>query len=355
MNDRVMQFRVGVVVLATAIITGILIVLFGDLPSLVQATYPLKVSFSDARGVADGTPVRKNGILVGRVASVQLDERGGVTVVADIDSYVPIYKDEQPRIATTLLGDAEIQLVPGAIKPPRQRVGKDEMLVGAVSRDPFEVFATLEPKLGGALESLAEASESVKKLSTNLDRLLLGQDDRFEKMVRKTDAALDAFNLAMSNINDVMGDPQARANLKQTVNSLPDVIADLRNTVKGIGETVDTADRNLRNLEGLTRPLGERGEGMVAQINQTIGRLDETLQQASMFTRALNESQGTLGKLVRDPQVYNDLAQAAANVNRMTRELRPIVDDVRVFTDKIARHPEQLGVKGALDRRPGLK
>ena len=315
----------------------------------------LKMSFSDARGVAEGTPVRKNGILVGRVASVQLDERGGVSVVADVDSYVPIYKDEQPRIASTLLGDAEIQLVPGTIKPPRQRVGKDEVLPGAVTRDPFEMFATLEPKLGGALESLAEASESVKKLSDNLDRLLLGDDDTFSKMVRKTEAALDAFSLAMANINDVMGDPQARANLKQTLNSLPDVITDLRTTVQGIGETVDTADRNLRNLEGLTKPLGERGEGMVAQINQTIGRLDETLQQAAMFTKALNESQGTLGKLVRDPQVYNDLAQAAGNVNRLTKELRPIVDDVRVFTDKIARHPEQLGVRGALDRRPGLK
>ncbi len=355
MNDRVMQFRVGVVVLATAIITGILIVLFGDLPSLVQATYPLKMSFTDARGVADGTPVRKNGILVGRVSDVQLDERGGVSVLAKIDSYVPIYRDEQPRIASTLLGDAEIQLVPGTIRPPRQRVGKDEVLVGAVSRDPFEVFATLEPKLGGAMQSLAEASESVKKLTDNLDRLLLGEDDKFSSMVQKTDAALDAFNLAMANINDVMGDPQARANLKQTLNSLPDVINDLRTTVQGIGETVDTADRNLRNLEGLTKPLGERGEGMVAQINVTIGRLDETLQQASMFTKALNESQGTLGKLVRDPQVYNDLAQAAGNVNRLTRELRPIVDDVRVFTDKIARHPEQLGVKGALDRRAGLK
>jgi ABC-type transporter Mla subunit MlaD len=147
------------VVLATAIITGILIVLFGDLPSLVQATYPLKMSFADARGVADGTPVRKNGILVGRVTRVELDEKGGVSVVASIDSYVPIYKDEQPRIASTLLGDAEIQLVPGTIKPPRQRVGKDEVLVGAVSRDPFEVFATLEPKLGGAMQSLAEASD----------------------------------------------------------------------------------------------------------------------------------------------------------------------------------------------------
>jgi phospholipid/cholesterol/gamma-HCH transport system substrate-binding protein len=355
MNDRMMQFRVGVVVLATAIIAGILIVLFGDLPSLVQATYPLKMSFADARGVSNGTPVRKNGILVGRVADVELDEKGGVSVVADIDSYVPIYKDEQPRIATTLLGDAEIQLVPGRIVPPRQRIAPNEALQGAVSRDPFEAFATLEPKLGTALESLTEASESVAKLSANLDRLLLGEDDTFSKMVQKTEKALDAFSLAMDNINDVMGDANARANLKQTLNGLPEVMNDLRTTVQGIGTTVDTADRNLRNLEGLTRPLGERGEGMVAQVDKTIGRLDETLQQAVLFTRALNESEGTLGKLVRDPKVYDDLAQAAANVNNLTKELRPIVDDVRVFTDKIARHPEQLGVRGALDRRPGLK
>ena len=93
MNERVMQFRVGVVVLATAIIAGILIVLFGYLPSLVQATYPLKMSFSDARGVAYGTPVRKNGILVCRVSRVTLDERGGVNVVAQIDAYIPVYKD----------------------------------------------------------------------------------------------------------------------------------------------------------------------------------------------------------------------------------------------------------------------
>ncbi|MFM7033662.1 MAG: MlaD family protein [Planctomycetia bacterium] len=355
MNDRVMQFRVGVMVLATAIIAGILIVLFGDLPSLVQATYPLKMGFSDARGVSDGTPVRKNGILVGRVSRVQLDERGGVSVVADIDSYVPIYRDEQPRIATTLLGDAEIQLVAGRIVSPRQRVGADEVLEGLVARDPFEVFATLEPKFSSTLDSLADASQSVSKLSTNLDRLFLGKDDTFERMVQKTEAALDSFSLAMNNINDVMGDPNSREKLKSAINELPAALADLRSTVQGMGTTLDSADRNLRNLEGLTRPLGERGEAMVGQIDRTIGRLDEVLQQAVTFTRALNESEGTLGRLVRDPTVYDELAQAATNVNRLTKELRPIVDDVRVFTDKIARHPEQLGVRGALDRRPGLK
>jgi phospholipid/cholesterol/gamma-HCH transport system substrate-binding protein len=209
--------------------------------------------------------------------------------------------------------------------------------------------------MGRALDSLTDASAAVTKLSANVDKMLLGDDDRFEKLVRKTEAALDAFSVAMANINDVMGDPQARAKIKQTLDGLPDVIADLRTTVQGMGTTIDSADRNLRNLEGLTRPLGERGEGMVASIDKTIGRLDEVISQAVGFTRALNESQGTLGKLVRDPQVYDDLAQAADNVNRLTRELRPIVNDVRVFTDKIARHPEQLGVKGALDRRPGLK
>ena len=301
MNDRVMQFRVGVMVLATAIIAGILVVLFGDLPSLVQATYPLKMDFTDARGVSQGTPVRKNGILVGRVATVTLNERGGVTVVADIDSYVPIYKDEQPRIAGTLLGDAEISLVPGRIVPPRQRLAREEVLSGAVSRDPFEVFATLEPKFGATLDSLAQASESVTKLSTNLDRMFLGEDDKFEKMVRKTEAALDNFSIAMNNINDVMGDPKSREKMKAAIDALPQVLADLRTTVRGIGTTVDTADRNLRNLEGLTKPLGDRGEQMVAQVDRTIARLDETLQQAALFTKALNESQGTLGKLVRDP------------------------------------------------------
>jgi phospholipid/cholesterol/gamma-HCH transport system substrate-binding protein len=245
--------------------------------------------------------------------------------------------------------------VPGTIRPPRQRLGADEVLTGAVSKDPFEVFATLEPKLGSTLSSLELASDAVSKLAANVDRILLGEDDSFERMVRKTDAALESFSLAMTNINDVLGDPQARARLKETLTALPEVLTDLRTTVKGMGATVETADRNLRNLEGLTKPLGERGAGMVAQVDRTIGRLDETLGQAAQFTRALNESQGTLGKLVRDPKVYDDLSQAAANVNRLTRELRPIVDDVRVFTDKIARHPEQLGVRGALDRRAGLK
>ena len=355
MSERVIQFRVGVMVLATAIIAGILIVLFGDLPSLVQSTYPLRMNFSEARGVSSGTPVRKNGILVGRVNSVMLDELGGVSVIAQIDSYVPVYRDETPRVASTILGDAEIELVAGRISPPRQRITTDEVLPGAVSKDPLELFSTLEPKVTASLESLTRAGDAVAILSENIERIFVKEDIQIDQTVKKLDVALDTSTTAMNNVNEIVGDAEAREKLKDSIYTLPDVLVDLRKSVGGISATIDTADRNLRNLEGLSRPLGERGASMVQGIDRAINRLDTVLVQAATFTQALNESQGTLGKLVRDPGVYNDLAQAANNVNRLTQDLRPIIDDVRVFTDKIARHPEQLGVRGALDRKTGLK
>jgi phospholipid/cholesterol/gamma-HCH transport system substrate-binding protein len=44
-----------------------------------------------------------------------------------------------------------------------------------------------------------------------------------------------------------------------------------------------------------------------------------------------------------------------ANVNELTRRLEPILNDARVFSDKIARHPEVLGVRGAIAPQSGAK
>ena len=43
------------------------------------------------------------------------------------------------------------------------------------------------------------------------------------------------------------------------------------------------------------------------------------------------------------------------NVQELSTQLRPILNDTRVFTDKIARHPETLGIRGAIQRSPGIK
>jgi phospholipid/cholesterol/gamma-HCH transport system substrate-binding protein len=73
------------------------------------------------------------------------------------------------------------------------------------------------------------------------------------------------------------------------------------------------------------------------------------------FTRALTNSQGTLSRLVKDPQLYDDVAETIANMKELTRRLKPIIDDVRVVTDKAARHPEQFGVRGLIQQNSGIK
>ncbi len=67
MDERVMQFRVGVMFLATLIIAAILLVMFGKLPSLTGRHYTIQIRFRYAPGVTSDTPVRKSGVLIGRV------------------------------------------------------------------------------------------------------------------------------------------------------------------------------------------------------------------------------------------------------------------------------------------------
>ena len=132
-------------------------------------------------------------------------------------------------------------------------------------------------------------------------------------------------------------------------------MAQTRQAMGGLEEAVGLVNTNLRNLEGFTRPLGDRGEGLVAKVDESVGRLDELLQQFVNFSRALNESEGTLGQLVNNPELYQRLNAAACNIENLTRELRPIVRDARVFSDKIARDPSVLGVRGALKERAPIK
>ena len=73
------------------------------------------------------------------------------------------------------------------------------------------------------------------------------------------------------------------------------------------------------------------------------------------FSQQLNDPQGSLGALLHDKELYQHVNHMVKNVDELTRDLKPILNDARVFTDKIARHPELLGVRGAIKKDAGLK
>ena len=116
-----------------------------------------------------------------------------------------------------------------------------------------------------------------------------------------------------------------------------------------------SANENMKNLEGLTGPLKERGPVIVANVDDSIANLNEMMRQLANFTNSLNSSEGAVGQFVHNPELYQRLDRAAANIERLTQEMRPVMHDVRVFTDKIANDPGVLGVRGAIRRNPGGK
>jgi phospholipid/cholesterol/gamma-HCH transport system substrate-binding protein len=391
-------------VLATLFIAGILVLLFGDARSLMRGGYIVHIHFPEAPGVTDGTPVRKSGILIGRVTKVRFADQGGVNVDVKIDENVKLYRDEIPQVSGSLLGgDVVIQflkrphsapekpsappahdgpqtgaaarapsvLTAGAeppddaqIKPakpaatrekPEELVHDGDYIEGSVAANAFQALGNLEGELSSAINNLSSAGTEVGKLATSLNKLLENNDAQINRIVDKTEQTIDTFQRTLNNVDDVLGNADVRENLKKSITELPQLFADTRETVNTMQSTLESVDRNMKNLEGFTGPLGDRGDQIVTNIDQALARLDGLLVEMSDFGRKLNSGEGTLGQLMRSPDLYQHLNAAAINIERITCELRPILGDARVFSDKIARHPELLGVRGAIQKSPGTK
>ena len=116
MDDRKLQFRVGVMVFATGLIAAILILLLGERPASFRETYPLYITFPDAPSVTQDTPVRNSGILIGRVSDVELLREGGVHVTVGIYQDVSLPANDVCQVKSSLLGDAEVRF----LLPPGQ-------------------------------------------------------------------------------------------------------------------------------------------------------------------------------------------------------------------------------------------
>jgi phospholipid/cholesterol/gamma-HCH transport system substrate-binding protein len=355
MDDRVVQFRVGVTVLAAVIITGILMLLFHEGPSLLSGTYTVYVKFRSAPGVSRDTPVEKSGIRIGKVTKVQFAPDNEVLVTASIDGAVELFRDEVVQIKQSLLGDARLEFVPGPqIVAQRVKIQPGDMLAGAVSVDPLQAFANIEGNLSRAADSLAEAGTEVGKLAKNINDVLGNNREQLSRIITDTDQTMLAFQRTLKNIDEVTGDEKLKNDLKQTIAGMPTLLGDTRDTIIGMQKTLALANDNLRNMQTVTKAMDEQGEGMVSNIAQSVERLDELLGQFNKFSRALNSKEGSLGQLVNNPELYNSLSQAAANVNRLTRELEPVVCNVQIITDKVARHPGVV-LTDAIAPGPGLK
>lgn len=367
MDERVVQFRVGVMVLASLLIVVILITLFGEMPEfakrLFQPTYTIRFWFPEARGLRPDSPVRRNGIRVGRVTNVQfageedlqppegLDEAeydSGVVVTAAVHEGTPLYEHDVCRIQTDLLGKPSLHFARPPGKPAqRELLDTAKVHRGEIAPDPLdsigavtETLSELTPNVNAASVALANAGKSLDDAAKRVTAVL---DEQTQRQLKNAIALADE---SLRSVRDMVGDEETRKDLKAALKQLPGSLDQLNATMKA-------AQGRLDEMQALTQQLGS--EEMVGRLERGTQDLEEVMENLARFSRNLRDPQGSLGLMLRDRQLYDHLSSAAANIDNLTRQLRPILNDVRIFTDKIARHPERLGARGALQRYPGIK
>jgi phospholipid/cholesterol/gamma-HCH transport system substrate-binding protein len=199
--------------------------------------------------------------------------------------------------------------------------------------------------------ALGNSDSDIKQLLTN-----------FQETNRKAQMALDNFNKIFEGINEVVGDVEMKNRFRETLRKLPEVFDEVRNTIVNTRDTINSfrevsskLGTNLDNLDGFTSSLKEVGPEILDQVYTSLQNIDQLVGQIRNFTGKIDQMQkgeGTVGKLLTDPTLYNNANEAVANVKELTYKLEPLVNDLRMFADSLARDPRQLGVRGAMDLRP---
>jgi phospholipid/cholesterol/gamma-HCH transport system substrate-binding protein len=360
MTDRQLQFRVGLFVLIAGGLIMVMVFQFGELSSLWQSSYQLAVHFESAPGIHAGSPVKMSGLTIGEVREVALDEqRGGVGVIIDIRERYPLRIDAKALLATSLLGDSVIEFTPGT-KP--QRLEPGTLLEGELPADPFAIVNRLDSKLTGALASFEQTSAEWRKVAQNINSLMDTKRGNLNAVIERAAVALDEFTSTMQSAkrtlnatNQLLDDPQVQESLRQTLTALPELANETRQTITLARQTLESAQKNFDNLQDVTDPLAKAARPLMVKLDRTLTNLDTLTSELAVLSKLAAQEDGSLRKLASDPELYRNLNRSAESLSILLNNLEPIVRDVRIFTDKVARHPELLGVSGALRGSTGLK
>ncbi|MBR0237766.1 MAG: MCE family protein [Thermoguttaceae bacterium] len=384
-NETVgMKFRLGLMIICGFVILVTLIVIFSDWQSIFAGNrYKVNVLFPNAPGVKENTPIMQSGILIGRVRKVELVEQGAM-VTAFIESQYKLYDNQIFRLTLNLLGDAEINVLQQSERTEATKLIKPgEVLQGYMAPSMMQIAADMQGNVVAAIDSITETSRKFNKILSSFDDVITDNKDDLKGMVSQIRDLTQQTRELIAKTNALLSNPEIQEGIHDTIVALPGTINEAQNAfsefkktadkinhladsfdtmMQNSGETLDIinqvakkTDQSLGDLNSITGTLSERKEIWLTKMSRSLDNLDNALMQINEFTTSLNNSDGTLGRLIKDPTLYEKLETTLDELRELKRKIEPVVANAEVFTDKIARHPEQLGVAGALRRNSGTK
>ena len=155
-----LEVRVGFWILSGLILAVIFIFAIGDLSTYFQPGYKLRVLFSSANGISEGSPVQYAGMEVGKIQQVEIvrvpnDPTPQIELVVRLPNDITVRQDDHASISTFgLLGEKYLGITPGPGKgeilgPDGQLLGAQPVSMEGLIQRSDEVMTQLQKTLGG--------------------------------------------------------------------------------------------------------------------------------------------------------------------------------------------------------------
>ncbi len=336
------QLKVGAFILLMSFIAGYLIIIFGR-DTFNKDTAKYYVYFEDAGGLSKGSDVQVKGVKAGKVGKIRIDESGKVRVELLVDKDIPIYKDAKVYIRTLgLMGDKYIYVDPGNPKSGRLAEGKT-LGEGKVYAGVEETFNNINNAIQEG--DLKDLIISIRLLAKHIDQLV----------------------------------QENRENIKATTENLRAITLELRESIPRLADRIDRVAYNLEritgdnredirelviNLREFSKALREKTPKVMDSVENTANEIRETvaenrpalksaLKKAENILAKIDNGQGTLGKLINEDTLYNDIREGVNAFSEPFKVVKKSNLDIKLYAEKHTGNKDsKAGIAGIFSPKP---
>ncbi|HLR49612.1 MAG TPA: MlaD family protein [Candidatus Sphingobacterium stercoripullorum] len=254
--------------------------------------------YDNVEGLSLSKPVLVNGYQIGRVSKMTLMENGKIRTEFKIKSDLDIPSNTVARIISAdLLGSKAIVFELGSSTTLAK---SGDPLLSDVQANLLEKVEPLQIKI----ENLVVKLDSV--LSTVNSALDDEFQDKFKSSLTSISGSLENMEAITQEVEELVGSERLRlANIMVNVES---ITTNLKNNGGKLNSILD-------NLDNFTDSLAH------ADLKGTIDNAQMTLSQVEEITRKINSGEGSLGLLLNDDQLYNNLSNTSARLNTLIEDL----------------------------------
>ncbi len=325
MRQPVRNFLVGTTSIVALLGFASLLLLFGELDRFIRPRYVLTIHTDHAAGLRPGSSVELNGVPIGVVDKVVVQDSASnpVKVTTLISRDIQIPAGARPFAATSLLGGASILQMEAAPLPVDTGYLPNDGSASITSSIPFrmveQITAELDSRMTPVMEALLkfdELSQTYITLGESLNELVRPQGE-------DTLSAGEQPNLhtAVARVNDVL--ETARQALELSRDWLDDeqMRSDARTAVSKASTLIDKTSETMDRFTQLAGSLESDSDQLVKRLLPVADEMAATLEEVRRVTSLASEGDGSVALFLNNPDLYNSLDDAAIRLDKTLKEL----------------------------------